>query len=326
MLTVLMESLSNSKYKQHVIYAIIVGGYLASALIILVTLQLVFEATIPPSLFVVALVSGLACMATFMSTLEPQHVRKMVKDKLLAPVKQLHTSIMELQECQYLIGGSPDILIGQFQVNNAECREVIKRLILDNELIMKRLKRIDEKICWHNQFVELGRSLGYAMQISGFGVVMAQIIDMLKCGIGDFSWFVLVGISLMALGMIFVKVLNTEMHSKTKKIVENGVVPLIVKLQESVDELQMQCTDVARMCANQMTQLKYFCSLDTSQTTIISFTNILHLIRWFLHDKTYPTTEQIFDHMLPWLEQHIKELKNAEQQLTACAEITANDA
>ena len=274
---------------------------------------------------------------------ETPQVRESVEDKMAPLVKQLQASIMELQKWLtanlVILEGS----VAKLQANNgllSENSNAVRKLISDSELAVKSLERIVDDIDRYNQFVHIGRQLGYGVQIGG-GVVAVLAIkglfidDITEFFIGICIMGMVCGTSLMMVGMAFIKVFNNELYFETNRIVEHRAVPLLKKLQGSINELKAQWRGVAGVCAtlcvnaaNQMTQLNYLNSQNMSPTTNTSvkwLANVYHLSWKFVHSKTISTAEQIIEQLLPWLQQQIKYLKNAEQQLNKITTMTSTD-
>ena len=315
-----------NKYDNAVQYAIVAWCCVGGAAMVLGVFLLAFgylSYTVIPVVILVYM-----CLATVVRKVETKQVREVVEDKLVPQVKQLQASIMELQKW---LAADP-VLLERLQANNGlviQCSKAIRRMISDSEVVVKSLKSIVDDIDRHNELVDFGRILGYSMQMGGGVVAVSGIIGLFKHGIAEFEYTrnMISGTSLLVFGMVFIKVFNTEQYFETKRIIENQVVPLMKKLRGSIKELQTQWKDVGGVCStlcvsrpNQMIQPN--CSPDVSQTTttsVKSLANILHSIREFVRDKKRPTSEQIISHLLLWLQQQIKELKNAEQQLNKTA-------
>ena len=208
-----------------------------------------------------------------------------------------------------------------------QCSKAISRLITDMELAVESLEEIADDINSYNQSEEIKRATKYCYQLGG-GVVAAHgIKGMLDCGISDIlsSIGILLGTSSIVIATAGLRHLNRDLDRKVNSIVENQVVPLMDRLQDSIKELQVHWKGVAGVCAtlcvstvSQMTWINYLDSLDTPPSTITpvkSSANALRSIWAFVQDKRHPTAEQIINQLLPQLHQQIKDLKDAKQQL-----------
>jgi len=211
-----------------------------------------------------------------------------------------------------------------------QCSKAIRKLITNTELAVESLREIADDINSYNQIEETKKATKYCYQIGGAVVAAYGIKGMLECGISDFmpnfisAMGVVLGISSIVISTAGLRHLNRGLDCKVKSIVENQVVPLMDQLQNSIKELQMQWKGVVGMCAtlcvstaSQTTWINYLNSLDIPLSTITPAklsANAIRSIWAFVQDKKHPTAEQV-NKLLAQLQQQIKDLKNAEQQL-----------
>ena len=211
----------------------------------------------------------------------------------------------------------------------SQCSKAIRTVISDSEIAVDYLERIVDYIDHYND-VQFERAVGCSIQLAGSVAAVCGVKGLLQYGLSEFETFpsvvgVTLGACLVVFGTGILRQINAKVDIEVNGHVKNNVVPLMEKLQSSISELQMRWSSVSGVCAvlcantgNQTTWLNSLNSLEISPTiitTIKSSANIFSSVYGFLRNKKHPTIERIVKQLLPWLQQQIKELKIAEQQI-----------
>ena len=214
----------------------------------------------------------------------------------------------------------------------SQCSKAIRTVISGSELAVDYLERIVDYIDHYNdqEFVHFEKAAGCSIQLAGSVAAVFGVKRLLQYGLSEFETFpsvvdVTLGACLVIFGTGILRQINYKVDIKVNGTVKNKVVPLMEKLQNSISELQMQWSSVSGVCAvlcantgDQTTWLNCLNSLEMSPTiitTIKSSANVFSSVYGFFRNKKHPTIEQIVNQLLPWLQQQIKELKIAEQQI-----------
>jgi len=216
-----------------------------------------------------------------------------------------------------------EVIVEKLQVNDGPLSKATRRLISCCELTVESLGRILDDINRYNKFIKVAGVLGISCLFLGCVLTVLGIKALFEYGLCDGEAFLSIygitfGPFFMAFGACFARHISSELNNWVMKIVENQVVPLVKKLNHLNNKLQIQLRGVCTSTANQTTWLSYFNSLDTSTTVITNVKSLIDIqcsICESLKDRNHPAAEHIINHLLPWLQQHIKELKNVEQKL-----------
>ena len=216
-----------------------------------------------------------------------------------------------------------EVLVEKSHGPVSECSTAIRSLISHSELAVKSLERIVDDVNRHNKFIQAVRVLGISCIFIGgvLAILGAEALFYYDSEIFPSIYAITFGPFFMAFGTSFARYIIFEVNDQVMGIMKNQVVPLVKKLKGSNDEFQTQWRGVVGVCtstAYQITPLSDLNSLDTSISAITdvkSLTAALHSIQQLLKGKKHTTAQCIINQLLPWLQQQIKELKNAEQQL-----------